>query len=192
MTAEMKINLKAISGITDKQFYQVCRDNYDIKFERNAVGEILVMSPTGGQTGICNFDINGQFWLWNNGYQLGYCFDSSTCFNLPNGANRSPDVAFIVKERWESLSRRKREIFPPIAPDFVLELMSPSDSLKDAQDKMQEYIENGVKLGWLINRKNRQVEIYCQGEEKQILENPESISGEEILPDFTLNLKSIW
>ncbi len=192
MIAEMKINLKAISGITDEQFYQICRDNSDIKFERNAAGEILVVSPTGGETGIRNFDIIGQFWAWNNTYQLGYCFDSSTCFKLPNGANRSPDLAFIVKERWERLSSREREIFPPIAPDFVLELMSPSDSLKDTQDKMQEYLDNQVKLGWLIDRKNRQVEIYRQGEEKQVLESPESISGKGLLPEFTLNLQSIW
>ena len=192
MLAEMKINLKSISGLTDEQFYQVCRDNADLKFERNVGGEILVMSPTGGETGIRNFDIIGQFWAWNNSYQLGYCFDSSTCFKLPNGANRSPDVAFVVKERWEQLSSQEREVFPPIAPDFVLELMSPSDSLKDTQDKMQEYLDNGVKLGWLINRKKRQVEIYRQGKEKKVLDNPEFISGEEILPNFTLNLQSIW
>lgn len=192
MLAEIKINLSVISGITDKQFYQICRDNSDVKFERNAEGEILVVSPTGGETGIRNFDIIGQFWIWNNTYHLGYCFDSSTCFKLPNSANRSPDVAFIVKQRWESLSNKEREIFPPIAPDFVLELMSPSDSLKDTQDKMQEYMDNGVKLGWLIDCKNRQVEIYRQGQEKQVLENPESISGEDVLPKFILNLQAIW
>ena len=192
MTTEMRINFKAISGLNDKEFYQICRDNSDVKFERNAVGEILVMSPTGGETGIRNSDIIWQFVSWNKTCNLGYCFDSSTCFKLPNGANRSPDVAFIVKERWESLSSKEREIFPPIAPDFILELMSPSDSLKETQDKMQEYLDNGVKLGWLINRKNRQVEIYRQGKEKQVLENPESISGEDILPGFSLNLQSIW
>jgi Uma2 family endonuclease len=192
MLAETKINLSAISGITDEQFYKICRDNSDVKFELNAAGEILVVSPTGGETGIRNFDIIGQFWAWNNTYYLGYCFDSSTCFKLPNGANRSPDVAFIVKERWENLSSQEREIFPPIAPDFVLELMSPSDSLKDAQDKMEEYLNNGVKLGWLIDRKNRQVEIYRQSQEKQVLDNPESLSGEDILPEFILNLQAIW
>ena len=192
MLAETKINLRAISGINDEQFYQICRDNSDVKFERNAKGEILVMSPTGGETGIRNFDIIWQFGSWNNVYHLGYCFDSSTCFKLPNGANRSPDVAFIAKARWESLSSKEREVFPPIAPDFVLELMSPSDSLKDAQNKMQEYLDNGVKLGWLINRKNRQIEIYRQGQEKQVLDNPESLSGEDVLPKFILNLQSIW
>lgn len=192
MLAETKINLSAISGITDEQFYNICRDNSDVKFELNAAGEILVVSPTGGETGIRNFDIIGQFWAWNNTYYLGYCFDSSTCFKLPNGANRSPDVAFIVKERWENLGSQEREIFPPIAPDFVLELMSPSDSLKDAQDKMEEYLNNGVKLGWLIDRKNRQVEIYRQGQEKQVLDYPESLSGEDILPEFILNFQAIW
>jgi Uma2 family endonuclease len=192
MTIEMKLDLSAISGLTDEQFYQVCRDNSDIKFERNAEGEILIMSPTGGETGIRNFDIIGQFWIWNNQYHLGYCFDSSTCFKLPNGANRSPDVSFILKERWETLSRQDREKFPPIVPDFVLELMSPSDNLKDTQEKMEEYRDNGVKLGWLINRKSRQVEIYRPGQEKEILENPDSISDENILPNFILNLETIW
>jgi Uma2 family endonuclease len=192
MTPEIKINLKSISGITDEQFYQICRDNANLKFERNATGEILIVSPTGGETGIRNSDIIWQFVSWNKTYNLGYCFDSSTCFKLPNGANRSPDVAFIFKERWESLSAKEREIFPPIAPDFVLELISPSDSLKDTQDKMQEYLDNGVKLGWLINRQNRQVEIYRQGEEKQVLDNPDTISEEDILLKFALNLHSIW
>ena len=188
----MKINLNSISGMTDEQFYQFCRDNCDLKFERNAAGEILVMSPTGGETGIRNFDIIGQIWLWNNSYQLGYCFDSSTCFKFPNGANRSPDVAFIIKRRWEQLSSQEREIFPPIVPDFVLELMSPSDSLKVTQDKMQEYMNNGVKLGWLINRRHSKVEIYRQGEDKQVLDTPELIFGENVLPELTLNLQSIW
>lgn len=192
MTTEMKINLSSISGMTDEQFYQFCRDNTDIKFERNAKGEILVMSPTGGETGIRNSEIIWQFVCWNKIYNLGYCFDSSSCFKLPNRANRSPDVAFIFKERWENLSSKEREIFPPISPDFVLELMSLSDSLKDTQDKMQEYRDNGVKLGWLINRQNRQVEIYRPGQEKQVLDNPDYLSDAEILPNFTLNLQSIW
>jgi Uma2 family endonuclease len=192
MTLEMKLDLSAISGITDEQFYQICRDNLDIKFERNAEGEILIMSPTGGETGIRNFDIIGQFWIWNNHYHLGYCFDSSTCFKFPNGANRSPDVSFILKERWEALTLKDREKFPPIVPDFVLELMSPSDRLEDAQEKMEEYRENGVKLGWLINRKSRQVEIYRPGQETERLENPASISDENILPNFILNLETVW
>ncbi len=188
----MKLNLNAISGVTDEQFYQICRDNLDVKFERNAEGEILIMSPTGGETGIRNFDIIGQFWIWNNRYRLGYCFDSSTCFKFPNGANRSPDVSFILKERWERLSLQDREKFPPIVPDFVLELMSPSDSLKETQDQMEEYRDNGVKLGWLINRKNRQLEIYRLEQKKEVLENPPSISTPDILPELILNLETIW
>lgn len=192
MTIEMKLDLSAISGVTDEQFYQICQDNLDLKFERNAAGEILIMSPTGGETGMRNFDIIGQFWLWNNRYQLGYCFDSSTCFKFPNGANRSPDISFILKERWQSLSLSDREKFPPIVPDFVLELMSPSDSLKQTQEKMKEYQENGVKLGWLINRKSRQVEIYPPNQEKEILDNLSSISDDKILPNFRLNLETVW
>ncbi|MFM7438276.1 MAG: Uma2 family endonuclease [Snowella sp.] len=179
-------------SLTDEQFYQICRENADVKFERNAAGEILIMSPTGGETGIRNFDIIWQFGCWNNTYHLGYCFDSSTCFKLSNGGNRSPDVAFIIKERWENLSHQEKEGFPPIAPDFVLELMSASDSLKEAQDKMEEYRDNGVKLGWLINRQKRQVEIYRQNQEKEVLENPEILVGEDVLAEFTLNLASVW
>ncbi|MGB3403305.1 MAG: Uma2 family endonuclease [Microcoleaceae cyanobacterium] len=207
MKIEMKLDFSAISGLTDEQFYQICRDNLDIKFERNSQGEILIISSSGGETGIRNFDIIGQFGSWNNRYKLGYCFDSSTCFKFPNGANRSPDVSFILKERWETLSLQDREKFPPIVPDFVLELMSPSDSLKDTQEKMAEYRDNGVKLGWLINgvtaapgacirencdRKNRQVEIYRQQQAKEILENPSSIYDRDILPNFILNLETIW
>jgi Uma2 family endonuclease len=192
MTTELTLNLQAISPVTDQQFYQICRDNRDLKFERNLKGEILVMSPTGGETGLRNFDIIGQFWHWNNIYKLGYCFDSSTCFKLPNGSNRSPDVAFIVKSRWESLSQEDREIFPPIAPDFVLELMSPSDRLTATQEKMEEYLDNGVKLGWLINRKTQTVEIYRLGQDKEILIHPNSLLGENILPNFSLNLETIW
>ena len=134
MVAEFKLNLKAISEISDQQFYQLCQDNSELKFERNASGEVLIMSPTGGETGLRNFEIICQFGAWNKTYDLGYCFDSSTCFKLPNGANRSPDVSFIVKAKWEQLSLLDRENFPPIAPVFVLELMSPSDQLKETQE----------------------------------------------------------
>ena len=192
MISGIKINLQAISGINDEQFYQFCRDNAELKCERDATGEILVMSPTGGETGLRNFELIGQFWLWNNRYKLGYCFDSSTCFKFPNGANRSPDLSFITKQRWEQLSLQEREIFPPIVPDFVLELMSPSDSLKAAQQKMQEYLDNGVQLGWLINRKEGQVEIYAPDKEIMVLEKPDAIANQTILPELTLNLQAIW
>ncbi|WP_445626868.1 Uma2 family endonuclease [Nostoc sp. DSM 114167] len=191
MTA-IAINLNPIIQLTDNQFYQLCRENPEIKFERNARGELLIMPPTGGETGNRNIEIAADFVIWNRQTQLGICFDSSTCFKLPNGANRSPDVAWIRKERWDTLTPEEQEKFPPIAPDFVLELMSPSDSLKETQEKMQEYIDNGVKLGWLINSKLRQVEIYSLGQPVEILEHPKELLGEDILPGFTLNLAIIW
>ncbi|MFM5979384.1 MAG: Uma2 family endonuclease [Sphaerospermopsis kisseleviana] len=191
MTA-ITINLNPIVRFTDDQFYQLCRKNPDVKFERNAKGELLIMSPTGGETGRINSEINADFGVWNRQTKLGVCFDSSTCFKLPNGANRSPDVAWIKKERWDSLTTEEKTKFPPIAPDFVLELMSPTDSLQETQKKMQEYMENGVKLGWLINPKTRQVEIYRLGKPVEILTAPLELSGEDILPGVILNMAIVW
>lgn len=152
MTA-VTVNLNSIIKLTDDQFYQLCRDNPDVKFERNANGEIIIMPPTGGETGKYNIEIAADFVIWNRQTQLGVCFDSSTCFKLPNGADRSPDVSWIKQERWETLTPEQKEKFPSIAPDFVLEIMSPTDSLKKTQEKMQEYMDNGIKLGWLIDPK---------------------------------------
>ncbi|BCL39352.1 Uma2 family endonuclease [Nostoc sp. MS1] len=186
------INLNPIIKLTDEQFYQLCQENPEVKLERNTKGELIIMPPTGGETGNKNSEINADFVIWNRQTKLGVCFDSSTCFKLPNGANRSPDVAWIKKERWDALTPEEQDRFPPIAPDFVLELMSPSDNLEDAQAKMREYIDNQVKLGWLINRKTRQVEIYRQGKSIQVLNSPIELSGEGILPGFILNLQIIW
>ncbi|MBW4613491.1 MAG: Uma2 family endonuclease [Desmonostoc vinosum HA7617-LM4] len=191
MTA-IAIKLNSIIKLTDNQFYQLCRENPDVKFERNADGELLIMSPTGGETGNRNSEINADFVFWNRRTQLGICFDSSTCFKLPNGANRSPDVAWIRKDRWDALTPAEKEKFPPIAPDFVLELMSPSDSLRETQAKMREYIDNGVKLGWLINPQMRQVEIYRLGKPVEVLASPRELSGEDVLPGFILNLQILW
>ncbi|MFN6571511.1 Uma2 family endonuclease [Dendronalium sp. ChiSLP03b] len=191
MTA-ITINFNNVVKLSDDQFYQLCRDNPDIKFERNANGELIVMPPTGGETGKRNAKLTARFVLWNEQTQLGEVFDSSTCFRLPNGPNRSPDVSWIELSRWNALSAEQREKFPPIAPDFVLELMSPSDSLSETQAKMQEYMSAGVKLGWLVDRRTRLVEIYRQGQPKEILESPTSLSGEDILVGFTLDLQIIW
>ena len=186
------LDLKTIIDLTDEQFYQLCRANPDVKFERNANGTLLIMSPTGGETGNRNLEIGADFAIWNRQTKLGVCFDSSTCFKLPNGAQRSPDIAWIKQDRWQALTSAQREQFPPIAPDFVLELLSPSDSLPTTQTKMQEYIDNGVNLGWLINRKNRTVEIYRPNQSVQLLTNPTQLSDPDILPGFTLNLSSLW
>jgi len=188
----LTINFNSILKLTDDQFYQLCRDNPDVKFERNANGEIIIVPPTGGETGKHNIEIAADFVIWNRQTQVGVCFDSSTCFKLPNGADRSPDVSWIKQERWDTLTPEQKEKFPPIAPDFVLELMSPTDSLKKTQEKMQEYMDNRVKLGWLIDRRTRRVEIYRLGQVVKVLESPTELSGEDVLPGFFLNLESIW
>ncbi|MEI2577277.1 Uma2 family endonuclease [Scytonema sp. PRP1] len=191
MTA-ITINFNNVVKLSDEQFYQLCQDNPEVKFERNAKGELIVMPPTGGETGKRNAKLTARFVLWNEQTQLGEVFDSSTCFKLPNASDRSPDVSWIQLERWNALTPEQREKFPPIAPDFVLELMSPSDSLSVVQAKMQEYMDAGVKLGWLIDRKTGRIEIYRQGQTKEVLEFPTSLSGQEILPGFVLDLQIVW
>lgn len=186
------INFNSIADLTDDQFYQLCRDNPDVKFERNVQGDLLIVAPTGGETGNRHAGLTAQLWLWSQQAQIGPVFDSSTCFKLPNSATRSPDAAWIAQARWDTLTSEQKEKFPPISPDFVVELMSPSDSLPEAQAKMQEYLDNGVQLAWLINRPHRQVEIYCLGQSLEVLTAPEMLSGENLLPGFVLDLKTIW
>lgn len=186
------VNFNPIIELTDDQFYQLCRENPDIKFERNVKRELIIMSPTGGETGNCNFEIAADFAIWNRQNRLGVCFDSSTCFRLPKGGDRSPDVSWIKQDLWNTLTSDEKEKFPPIDPDFVLELISPKDSLKKTQEKMEEYMDNKVKLGWLINRKTRQVEIYRLGQAVEVLESPTELSGEDVLPGFVLNLQTVW
>lgn len=186
------LNLEPLGQMTDEQFYQLCRRNPDINFERNSQGELIIMLPTGGETGSCNAELITEFALWNRQTKLGKVFDSNTCFKFPNGAERSPNVSWIRLGRWLELTPEQREKFPPIAPDFVLELLSPSDNLKNTQDKMVEYQENDVKLEWLIARKLRLVEIYRQGQAKEILNDQAVLSGEEVLPGFRLDLGFIW
>jgi Uma2 family endonuclease len=191
MTA-ITVNFNPIIKLTDDQFYQLCQANPDVKFERNILGEIIIMPPTGGTTGNRNFKLAQQLANWTDTDGTGIGFDSSTCFHLPNGSNRSPDAAWIPLEKWNVLTPEQQEKFPPICPDFVVELRSASDALKPLQEKMQEYMENGTSLGWLINGQNRQVEIYRQGREKEVLDNPAILSGEDILPGFRLNLLIVY
>ena len=185
------IDLAPVIQLTDEQFYELCVQNPDYKFERTAKGALIIMSPTGGETGGKNWSINGQLWLWNQRTGLGIGFDSSTCFKLPNGADRSPDAAWILQERWDALSREERRKFPPICPDFVLELRSPTDTLKNLREKMVEYRENGARLGWLIDPINKQVEVYRLGQEVEVLKEPVTLSGEDVLPGFVLDLAGI-
>jgi Uma2 family endonuclease len=186
------LKLDPIIKLTEDQFYHLCQENPDMKLERNRRGELVIMSPTGGGTGKRNVEVASDFVFWNRQSQLGVCFDSSTCFKLPNSGDRSPDVSWVKKERWDALTPEQQEKFPPIAPDFVLELMSPGDVLKDVQNKMKEYMDAGVKFGWLLDRKTHRVEIYRQGQDVEVLDNPSELSGEDILPGFILNLQVVW
>jgi Uma2 family endonuclease len=183
--------LKLKIDLTDEQFFQMCQKNRDYRFERTASGELLIMPPTGSDTGNRNFDMVVELGIWNKQTKLGKGFDSSTGFTLPNGAERSPDASWVKIERWNALTSEQQEKFAPICPDFVIELRSRTDSLKELQEKMQEYIENGAQLGWLIDRKNKRVEIYRPGKDVEILDNPTSLSGENVLPGFVLNLQPI-
>jgi Uma2 family endonuclease len=177
--------------LTDEQFWQLCQNNRDLRFERNASGDLIIMPPTGSETGNRNIDLSYQLQGWSRQNNLGLAFDSSTGFKLPNGANRSPDAAWVKKERWEALTEEEKEKFAPLCPDFVVELRSKTDSLEKLQAKMQEYIDNGAKLGWLLDRQNSRVEIYRPNQAVEIISSPSSLSGEDILPGFVLYLKNI-
>ncbi|MEH1991886.1 Uma2 family endonuclease [Nostoc sp.] len=190
-TVALPSTLKLKIDLTDEQFFQMCQKNRDYRFERTASGELLIMPPTGSDTGNRNFDMVVELGIWNKQTKLGKGFDSSTGFTLPNGAERSPDVSWVKIERWNALTAEQQEKFAPICPDFVVELRSRTDSLKELQEKMQEYIENGTQLGWLIDRKNKRVEIYRPGKDVEILDNPTSLSGENVLPGFVLDLQQI-
>ena len=186
------LNLNSIIKLTSGQFYQLCKANPELKLERNAQGELIVMPPTGGETGRSNSRINGQIWFWNEQNQLGEIFDSSTGFTLPSGADRSPDVSWVEKSRWDVLSKEEKEKFIPLCPDFVIEIMSPSDNLKKRQNKMQEYIENGCRLGWLVKRKKQEIEIYRPGKDVEVLKLPQTVSGEDVLSGFVLKMDKVW
>ncbi len=178
--------------MSDDQFFEFCRLNRDLRFERTCDGKLTIMPPTGGVTGNRNFSLTGQFWSWVEQDGTGIGFDSSTGFNLPNGADRSPDVSWLRLSRWNALSSEQQEKFIPLCPDFVIELRSSSDKLQPLKDKMQEYIDNGVLLGWLIDRKNRRVYIYRPSLEVERLDNPSTIRADPVLPGFTLKMEKIW
>ncbi|MGV2831431.1 Uma2 family endonuclease [Myxosarcina sp. GI1(2024)] len=187
------IDIRAFTdAISDRALEQLCRENPDLRFETDAHGKLIVMSPTGSESGKRNGDLFGQIWYWNRQTKLGVVFDSSTGFKLSNGAIRSPDVSWITSDRWNSLSDKQKRGFAPIDPDFAIELISPTDDLSTTQQKMKEYISCGVKLGWLINPDAREVEIYRQGREGEIINNADSLSGEELLPGLIVDLADIF
>jgi len=178
--------------LSDEQFYQLCQDNRNLRFERSCQGDLVIMSTTGGETSNRNIEISYQLQAWSRQNKQGIAFDSSGGFKLPNNADKSPDAAWIPLEKWNKLTKEERQGFIPLCPDFVIELRSKSDSIKSLQNKMQEYLENGTQLGWLINRQDRQIEIYRQGQAVEILENPSQLSGESVLQGFMLDLNLVW
>ncbi len=187
------INISAfVDKISDRDLEKLCSDNPESRFETTPKGRLIVMSPTGSESGKRNGDLFFQVELWNRRYKLGVTFDSSTGFKLSNGATRSPDVSWVENAKWDSLSKQQQRKFAPIDPNFVIELMSPTDDLVELQQKMLEYKSCGVKLGWLINPDDKEVEIYRPDVKKEILSNPTSLSGDKILSDLTVDLSGIF
>ncbi|MGA1284939.1 MAG: Uma2 family endonuclease, partial [Prochlorothrix sp.] len=180
------IDLSPITRLSGSQFAQLCAANPDLKFERTPTGELVIMAPTGGETGRNNATLISRFVVWNEQVNLGYVFDSSTCFKLPGGGDRSPDVSWVEKSRWEALSQEEQRQFPPLCPDFVLELLSPSDNPKVLRSKMQEYLDSGARLGWLLNPRDRQAEIYRPDQGPEVVTAPDRLSGDPVLPGFSL------
>lgn len=178
--------------LSDEELLALCRRNRELRIERTAEGEILFMAPAGGETGNRNLKIGRQLDAWAEQDGSGLAFDSSTGFRLPNGALRSPDAAWIRRSRWETLTDEQREAFPPLCPDFVVELLSPSDRLSDALAKMDEYIANGAALGWMIDRRNRQVYVYRPNQPVEVRNDPTDVSGDPVLPGFVLDLRKIF
>jgi Uma2 family endonuclease len=181
-----------LTSMTVEEFYEFCLANRDLRIERTANREVIIMPPAFSDTGNRNVKISQQLANWSDQDGTGESFDSSAGFTLPNGAMRSPDASWIRLERWNALGDEQKASFAPICPDFVIELRSSSDRLNDLQEKMQEYLSNGILLGWLIDRKNRRVYIYRPHREVEILDNPETIKGNPELPGFVLQMAKIW
>jgi Uma2 family endonuclease len=193
LSSPLVVRIPPSMPMTDEQFFEFCQINRDLRIERNKTGEIVIMPPTGSETGNREGNIFGQLWLWSEQDGTGITFSSSTGFILSTGAERSPDASWIKLERWNALSPEQQQKFAPICPDFVVELRSSSDNLKPLQEKMLEYMsEAGFQLGWLIDRKNRQVYIYRPGKEVECLDNPDRVSGDRVLPGFALNMAKVW
>lgn len=188
----LRVNFPSLVQMTNEQFYEFCQANGDLRIERTANGEVIIMPPAFSDTGNRNFNIAAQMGNWTEQDGTGIGFDSSTGFTLPNGAMRSPDASWIQLERWNTLTDSQKASFAPICPSFVIELRSSSDRLIKLQEKMQEYIDNGASLGWLIDRQNRKVYIYRPNRKVEILENPELVSGNPELPGFILRMAKIW
>ncbi|NEQ33412.1 MAG: Uma2 family endonuclease [Leptolyngbya sp. SIO4C5] len=188
LTLPLKVDLKQVH-LSDEQFYQLCLNNPELVIERDTQGNLILMSPVGGESGNQEFELGVDLGLWNRRTQLGKVFSSSTLFKLPGGSDRSPDLAWVELPRWQQLTPEQRQKFPPIAPDFVIELRSRTDSLAALQEKMQEYLDSGVRLGWLINPQDQQVEIYRPRQVREVRRLPADLSGEDVLPGFVLTVE---
>ena len=178
-----------VQTLTHEQFYELCMANKDVAMERSATGELIIMPPVGGESGEREADFIIDLGIWNRQAKLGKVFSSSTVFKLPNGGDRSPDAAWIEIDRWNRLTPEQQKKFPPLCPDFVIELRSESDRLKPLQQKMQEYLASGLQLGWLINPQDRAVEIYRPDRDVEIVTLPTTLSGEDVLPGFILKVR---
>lgn len=192
MNISTPVTLKMGELMSEEDFYQFCQMNDTLEFERDSYGNIILMSPTGSFTGSLNFRVLGNLFVWNEKWGLGEAFDSATGFTLPNGAIRSPDASWIENERWNLLTDEQKEKFAPICPDFIVEIRSKSDELKYLLEKMNEYIENGTQLAWLIDRFDNKVHIYRSDKSITILDSLQvKLSGEHVLPEFVLDLESL-
>ena len=178
--------------VTPEQFEEFCRKYRKLRLELTSTGEVIVMPPTGSETGRLNFNLIGQLEAWFRQHRLGVCFGNNAGFALPNGAIRSPDASWVSREKWDRLTDQQKKRFAPWCPDFVVELSSPSDRLSEVRNKMVEYMETGASLGWLVDPNKRRVYVYRPNEEVIILDNPASISADPLLPGFTLNLTELW
>ena len=192
MVAAPLVKIPVSLKLNYEQFLQLAKANADLRMERTAQGELVVLAPTGSEGGSRNLEISTDLALWNRKARLGIAFDSSTGFRLPNGAIRSPDSSWISNERWDALSSDQRRGFAPICPDFVIELASETDDIQVLRAKMQEYLENGCRLGWLIDPRSQQVEIYRLSQSVEVLDSPKLLSGEDVLPGFVLDLPTLF
>lgn len=181
-----------LQKMSDHEFFEFCRSNPDLCIERTSDGDLVIMTPTGGQTGRRSFALTGLFFAWVESDGTGVGFDSSTGFTLPNGAKRSPDLAWVRRSRWDALAEEEKEEFPPLCPDFVVELRSRSDDMGALRAKMQEYLANGASLGWLIDPIERKVYLYRPSTQVVCLENPKTVSGDPVLPGLVLDLTRVW
>jgi len=191
LTAPLRMNVRR-TNLTEEQFIELCQENPELRLELTAHGELVIMPPTGSESGWRSGQVFLSLGTWAKQDGTGLSFDSSTGFTLPNGAIRSPDASWIRRERWTALTKAQREKFAPICPDFVIEVRSVTDRLSDLLEKMQEYLDNGARLGWLIDPIDKRAYVYRPGQPVEILENPQSLSGDPVLPGFRLNVQELW